>query len=106
MYLKLCLLLCRLLGRTDWFSQSKACKLLTAVFESRPEKDGENFSTVRVLSCRLLGRTDWFSQTKACKLLTAAFESQPEPKSAVVQAAGENRLVLSVQSLQAADGRV
>ena len=30
---------CRLLGRTDWFSQSKACKLLTAVFESRPEKE-------------------------------------------------------------------
>ena len=29
----------RLLGRTDWFSQSKACKLLTAVFESRPEKE-------------------------------------------------------------------
>lgn len=38
-YVKLRVLLYRLLGSTDWFSHSKACKLLTAVFESRLEKD-------------------------------------------------------------------
>lgn len=28
----------RLLQRTDWFTQEKACRLLTAVLESRPDK--------------------------------------------------------------------
>lgn len=29
---------CRLLQRTDWFTQEKACRLLTAVLEYRPNK--------------------------------------------------------------------
>ena len=32
--------LCRLLQRTDWFTQEKACMLLVAILESRPSDDG------------------------------------------------------------------
>ena len=30
--------LCRLLQKTDWFTQEKAARLLTAVLETRPNK--------------------------------------------------------------------
>ena len=32
--------LCRLLQRSDWFTQEKACRLLAAILGARPDKDG------------------------------------------------------------------
>ena len=31
--------LCRLLNKTDWFTQAKAAKALTAILEARPDKE-------------------------------------------------------------------
>ena len=30
---------CRLLNKTDWFTQAKAAKTLTAILEARPDKE-------------------------------------------------------------------
>ena len=34
-----CLAICRLLNKTDWFTQGKAAKTLTAILEARPDKE-------------------------------------------------------------------
>lgn len=34
----------RLLQRSDWFTQEKACRLLTAILEHRPSRNGEVLS--------------------------------------------------------------
>lgn len=36
--------MCRLLQRSDWFTQEKACRLLTAILESRPNKNEQVLS--------------------------------------------------------------
>jgi hypothetical protein len=34
--------LCRLLQRSDWFTQEKACRLLAAILAARPDKSGSS----------------------------------------------------------------